>query len=327
MARLVAPNGQVTIDLDANTVDIPTQLAYVAVSAGDIPSLPANFTATGKVFELTTEPPLLKPITITVTLSTADTALAGGNADHIVIQHHTGGDWTQLATVVDFDAATATAQVDSLSLFALTVLAPGTTPIPALTPVQLLLPTATLAPVVKPTFSPPAVSPPAIAAPTVVSKPLPTVASTLSLVPTPVPVPTAVPVLLPAPTPVPSATPVPVQEWSLENVMVAGDRVTVFVRILGPGLINITLDGKITDETIIDGMLRADIYRDVPPGSHMVRVFTLGVPDQEDFRGVKVMRPTRRSPQPRHTAVRPPLLPSRHTEYLLTASLSRIRIG
>jgi hypothetical protein len=85
LARLVAPNGQVTIDLDANTVDVSAQLAYVAVSTGDSPSLPANFTATGNVFELTTETRLLKPITITVPLTTVDTALAAGNADNIVI--------------------------------------------------------------------------------------------------------------------------------------------------------------------------------------------------------------------------------------------------
>jgi hypothetical protein len=55
------------------------------VSTGDIPALPANFTATGNVFELTTETRLLKPITITVPLTTVDTALAAGNADNIVI--------------------------------------------------------------------------------------------------------------------------------------------------------------------------------------------------------------------------------------------------
>jgi hypothetical protein len=152
LARLVSPNGQVTIDLDANTVDVPTKLAYVPLTTGQIPALPDNFTATSNVFELTTETPLLKPITITVTLSTADTALAAGNADNIVIQHHMGGVWTQLDTLVDFGASTATAKVDSFSLFALTVLEPDLTPISVPTPVQLLLPTSTPAPVVKPTF-------------------------------------------------------------------------------------------------------------------------------------------------------------------------------
>ena len=74
--------------------------------------------------------------------------------------------------------------------------------------------------------------------------------------------------------------------------MVAGDKVTVFVRILGPAWINTALDGVATDETIIDGSLRADVFRNVPPGSHIVRVFTMGVPDQEDFRRLEVISPT-----------------------------------
>ena len=310
LARLVAPNGQVTIDLDANTVDVSAQLAYVAVSTGDIPALPANFTATGNVFELTTETRLLKPITITVALTTVDTALAAGNADNIVIQHHTGGVWTQLDTLVDFRASTATAKVDRLSLFALTVLEPDSTPAPIPTPVQLLLPTATLAPVVKPAVSPPAVSPPAIsppaiAAPTVVPKPLPPVVAPVNPMPTPVPVPAAVPVRLPTPTPIPYATPVLVQDWSLENALVTGDKVTVFVRILGPALFDITLDGEATYETIIDGSLRADIFRNVPPGSHMVRVITVGVQYEEDFRSLKVIPPTP-TLAPTPTAIGPP---------------------
>ena len=87
LTRLVSPNGEVTIVLDAETVDVPAQLAYVALSVSEIPALPEEFTATGKAFELTTETPLLKPITITVALSDSDTALAAGNANNIVIQH------------------------------------------------------------------------------------------------------------------------------------------------------------------------------------------------------------------------------------------------
>jgi TolB protein len=110
--------------------------------------------------------------------------------------------------------------------------------------------------------------------------------------PKPVPVPTALPVPVATPTPVPFDTPAPVQEWQLENVLVVGDKVTVLVRILGPGWFNITLDGNPTEETIVDGPLRADVFRNVPPGRHIVRVFTVGVPDQEAIRDAKVMPPT-----------------------------------
>ena len=49
--------------------------------------------------------------------------------------------------------------------------------------------------------------------------------------------------------------------------MVAGDRVTVLVRILGPARFNITLDGQDTDEKIIRGALQADVFRSVSPAA------------------------------------------------------------
>ena len=64
--RLVSPNGEVTVSLDANTVDAPSQLTYTILSVAEIPALPTDFTATGKVFDLTTDKTLLKPVTITV---------------------------------------------------------------------------------------------------------------------------------------------------------------------------------------------------------------------------------------------------------------------
>lgn len=300
LARLVSPNGVVSIELDAETVHVPTQLAYVVLSAGEIPTLPAKFTATGTAFELTIDAPLLKPITITVALSDADVALAAGNADNIVIQHHVGGAWTPLATVVDFAESTATANVDHLSMFALTVLEPDPTPTSAPLPAQAALPTVLPAP----TFTPTIISP-VVAMPTMVATPQPT--ATLAPTPeaTPVPVPAAVPVPLPTPTPVPPATLVPVQEWLLENVIVAEDNVSVFVRILGSARFDITLDGKATGETIIDGSLRADVFRNVPPGNHVVRVFTVGLPDQEDYRRLQVMPPTP-TLAPTPTAAGPP---------------------
>ena len=112
-ARLVSPDGDVTVSLDANTVDAPSQLTYTALSVADIPALPTDFTATAKAFDLTTDETLLKPITITVAISAADALLAGGDEANIVIQHHHDGAWTPLQTAVDFSASTATAQVDS----------------------------------------------------------------------------------------------------------------------------------------------------------------------------------------------------------------------
>ena len=78
----------------------------------------------------------------------------------------------------------------------------------------------------------------------------------------------------------------------MENVIVVGNKVTVLVRILGPGWFNITLDGNPTEETITHGPLRADVFRNVPPGCHTVRVFTAGVADQEEVQSLDVMPPT-----------------------------------
>ena len=78
-ARLVAPDGDVTISLDANSVDVPVQLTYTPLSVAEIPALPTDFTATGKAFDLTVETNLLKLITITVALSAADPRFAFGS--------------------------------------------------------------------------------------------------------------------------------------------------------------------------------------------------------------------------------------------------------
>lgn len=91
LARLVSPDGVVAIDLEAQTVNSPSQLSYSPLSPDDIPALPANFTVTGKAFELTTKATSLKPITISVSLSAADATLAAGREDNIVLQHHRDG--------------------------------------------------------------------------------------------------------------------------------------------------------------------------------------------------------------------------------------------
>ena len=92
-ACLVSSIGQVTIDVDAKTVDVPTTLTYLSLFPLDIPVLPANVTDTSKVFELSTETPLLKLITLTMSISTSDTALAAGNPDNIVILVAVGQNW------------------------------------------------------------------------------------------------------------------------------------------------------------------------------------------------------------------------------------------
>lgn len=126
-ARLVSPDFGVTIDVAAGTVNAPSQLIYKAVVAGEMPPLSGFFSTTGKVFDLTTSMPLLKPITITVQISPAEVVLAGSLKENIVIQHYSEGQWTRLETEVDLGQFTAAAQVVNLSIFALTVKEPEST--------------------------------------------------------------------------------------------------------------------------------------------------------------------------------------------------------
>lgn len=197
-ASLVSLDGGVIIDIDANTVNAPSLLTYEPLSPAEIPALPENFSVAGKAFDLTTESPLLKPITITVGLSAADATMAAGNGDNIVIQHHQNEAWTPLVTTVDFGESTATAQADSLSIFALTVRQPEPTPIPTHTPE----PKDTAIPADTPTTAP---------SPTPESTSTPIAIVTRTLLPTPTPVPTATPTPVPTPTstPVPSPSPIP----------------------------------------------------------------------------------------------------------------------
>ena len=197
-----------------------------------VPQLPPWYISSQKVFDLTLvtqeddgeatgQPSLLKPVTITVRLSTGDLSLAGGVASNVVIQHYDDVDsrWTPLPTTVDFTASTAQALVDSLSIFALTIKAPEPTPTPAPTPTPTatLLPTATTAPTPTPISSGPPPTATLTPAPTPTSTPVPTPTPTQAPTPTPLPpptatpapTPTATPLPLPTPTPAPTATPAP----------------------------------------------------------------------------------------------------------------------
>jgi archaellin len=151
-ARLDSPDGNVTVNIVANTVDVSSELTYTALSTAEIPVLPTNVRATGKAFNLTTTAPLLRPIIITIALSAADAALATGNESNIVIQQHRAGAWVPLPTVVDFGASKAIASVDSLSILTLAVVQPGPTLRSVPPTEQTAIPTA--APIVLPTLSP-----------------------------------------------------------------------------------------------------------------------------------------------------------------------------
>ena len=208
-AQLVSSQGDVTVDLDAGSVGGLVQLQYEPVSLVTMHQLPPGYVAAPKAFDLsvagdeegaTGSYSFIKPITITVRLSTGDLALAGAVESRVIIQHYRDreGRWEALPTKVDFLVGTAWARVDSLSIFALTIKEPEPPPTPPLAPT----PTATRAPIPTPTPVPtrtptPTAAPPPTAVPVPTAMPAPTAALVLAQTPTPTPVPTPTPMSTP----------------------------------------------------------------------------------------------------------------------------------
>ena len=242
---LVSPEQDVIIAVDAGSVDIAVNLEYKQLTPEQVPDLPKGFGASGKVFDLTTSMSVGqapsefgKPLTITARLSAEDLAMAGGTASNLVIMHlHSGDDtWSLLATTVDFDAMTAIAQVNSLSLFALAIkeqapsptpVPPSATPTPTVGAEPLPVPTDTPMPTATATATPtdtPAPTPTSTAVPPIATPTppgvQPTATSTATSTPTSVPptptdtptsslLPTATATPMPSLVPVPTDTPVP----------------------------------------------------------------------------------------------------------------------
>ena len=165
----------VMIALETGSVDRVVGLRFHLPP--EIPQLPAGYVSSGVQFELLVHPDhdsdpipytFLKPLTLTVILRDSDATAARGVESNLVIQryHESGQGWEPLATMVDFEASTATAEVDGLSIFALTIRkqepaatsapTPAATTIPAATPT--LAPTVTQVPTMTPT--PTLISPP-----------------------------------------------------------------------------------------------------------------------------------------------------------------------
>jgi outer membrane biosynthesis protein TonB len=128
----------------------------------------------------------------------------------IVIQHyHPEEGWEELPTEAVFATATATAYVERLSIFALTIREPEeveaeaqTQPAATVLPAPAETPTPTAAPI--PTSTP-------TVAPTPSHTPAPTAVLAVTPVPTVTPTPTLAPTAVPTPTPAPTAVPVPVR--------------------------------------------------------------------------------------------------------------------
>ena len=205
--QLESPSGQVTIQLGVGAVDIPGLLWYQQLAPDQVAELPEGYLISDKVFDvsiaatkeaLVGPTSLIRPITITVRLSTEDAALAGGIDSNVVLQKFQLGDnrWVVLDTTVDFSSSIARAQVNSLSVFALTI----KTPKPSDTPGPVLIPTS----------APQVALPPTGPVPTSEIGPSPVPTITPEVTPTPQPPLTKAPTPTPTPIPAPTPTPMPV---------------------------------------------------------------------------------------------------------------------
>ena len=230
--RLVSPQGGVTVDIAAGAVRDDVTLTYEPVAPDQIPPLPSGFKVSDRVFNLSIvgwpadgpdEFKFDSPIVVTVQLTVRDVVLAGGASGNIVIQHFHFDRWELLPTVVDFDNMVARAEVDGLSVFALTIKEaepepPTPTPEPTLPPTPMPTATRTLTPTLTDTPAPPTPQPTSTLTPTRTPTPEPTRTPvptatpepTPTLEPTPTSEPTLTPTLTPAPTTEPTGTPTPV---------------------------------------------------------------------------------------------------------------------
>ena len=138
-SKLMSPDSEVEVDLSVGSVSSEVQVWYQPLPIDRVPSMPAGFTVTSRVFDLsatqaqgaaTGEVTFLKPVTLTIRLSAQDAWDADGVTANVVIQRYdeSAGQWVPLPTTVDFRASIAQAWVDNPSIFALTIKKPVPAP-------------------------------------------------------------------------------------------------------------------------------------------------------------------------------------------------------
>jgi len=132
---LISPQGRVQVDLTPGVVDRPVELNYRPVILAQASDRPAGLIPASPVFDLSvdieSDSPdgtftFNAPVTLSVKIPSGAEELAGGVASNISIQHFSfiESGWEPLPTSIDFRSSTATTQINSLSLFALTVREP-----------------------------------------------------------------------------------------------------------------------------------------------------------------------------------------------------------
>lgn len=163
--ELTSADGLVTVSIPAGSVSSPITLNYQESSPAGMPELPSGYVSTGRFFELSATSaddasgPVVfqRMLSIRISIEPGELALFGRDYSRLVIQHFLDRSqtWDALTTIADPITSTVTAQVGSLSRFALTV-GPsaeviGPTQKPAIAATTVPLPIATHVPEPAPT--------------------------------------------------------------------------------------------------------------------------------------------------------------------------------
>ena len=278
-SRLMSPSGDVTIDVPVGAVSQAVTLWYQSVAPESVPPLPTGISGATTVFDLqVTGASQLNEgtyrfetsVKVTVELTDENVRTAGNDSSILVLQHYTRANtsWEELKTEVDLRGRTASAEVHSVSIFALTVRAISTpTATPVATAAAKPTPTNTSAPLptVTPTYTPqPTLTPPVLktpvngriynnldpnVAPSPTVTPSPTLTATATPAPTPTPSATPSPTTTPPPTATHTPTPTPIlpnlkpfqpEHW--EAPLVVSENRTHFLAVPPPSAFEFTVD-------------------------------------------------------------------------------------
>ncbi len=314
-SRLLSSNGAVRIDVEPGSVGSEVELVCRRLSAMEVPRLPPGFVPTSKVFALSfardgttlLPPPVLgKPLIITVAMGHQEADVSRTDGSRISI-HRMGVDreaWEKLPTGVDPDSRTAWVHSDEAGMFVLAVEVPSGSRVvdtagPRLTDMSdpsIQMPGTEVLrdfQTVDPSLALPADSHMQTPAESI-TFPVATESSrSLEANPTPTPLAKApTRSLLPVQTLAPTAAPIPVKSWHVDEVQVQGSTVRIFIKVVGPAEFSLSLDGEQTEEVYRTETREEHVFRMVSPGPHRLRVWTPGIPAQEETRAIEIPMPT-----------------------------------
>jgi hypothetical protein len=134
---LSGDNGQVAVGATTGSGQpAPALLDLVPVAVGSLPPPPQGFSFAGTAFQITLTNPatgqadhdLTNPFVLTVHLTSADAASAGGDASKLALAFWNGSAWVGVPCSMDSGSLTLTCTLSHLTLFAVLVTPPVTAP-------------------------------------------------------------------------------------------------------------------------------------------------------------------------------------------------------